>query len=151
MRTALSRILVAAVIGATAAGVGTLYAATEPVQGTAHPAPQPVAQQEQIPDWAYTDSGAAFWQAAHGKVPHGYAIDGTELGDYRCWVEKVDTATQASVGQAEVICGDKSKRPTKGTADIGQAFASLPTGDCGFYAVYDGAEYGFTFEPVVCN
>ena len=42
MRTALSRILTAAVIGATAAGVGTLYTATEPVQGTAYPAPTQV-------------------------------------------------------------------------------------------------------------
>ena len=42
MRTTLSRLAVAAVIGATAAGVGTLYAATEPVQGTAYPAPTQV-------------------------------------------------------------------------------------------------------------
>ena len=38
MRTALSRLAVAAVIGATAAGVGTLHAATLPVPGTPHAA-----------------------------------------------------------------------------------------------------------------
>lgn len=49
MRTTLSRVLCAAVIGATAAGVGTLYAAVEPVPGTPHAA---VAQaEEDSPEW----------------------------------------------------------------------------------------------------
>lgn len=89
-------------------------------------------------------------------LTHPIEVQGTaHTADIRpvaasCWVEKVHTATPLRPGDAEVICGDRSKRPAADTADIGQPFGGLPSGDCGWYAHYTNG-YGYELEPVGCN
>lgn len=141
MRTPVINVLAGLMIGAAVAVLVALSATTA-VVGTAHAEPQ-----------------VHVWPVDVGDGPTARfndtaVLDPSRVIDLRstltCWVEKVDTATPFDPGGAEVVCGDAGDRARQGTAEIGEPFGGLPSGDCGWYASYlDG--YGFTIDPMGCN
>jgi len=74
---------------------------------------------------------------------HVWPVGGVDVGG-GCWVEKV-----SSPATAEVICGDRSKRPDMDTADIGEVFGDT----CGWVALPPAPPTYPTFdiEPAGCN
>lgn len=133
------KLIVGAVIAAAAAGVGTLYANSDAIgdavittaaaHGIGH-------IEEDQPGWDCHTMG-------NRVCGPSYDLQHEDTGDTACWVEKVHSAATA-----EVICGDRGKRPATDTADIGEVFA---TGDhCGWVASGPLRD-GYTIEPAGCN